>query len=239
MQAWRFLLPSFLGFLLRNLAHASIDKLRGAPARTIQSAAYVAANAQRESPGDVLHTLDRFAREERWLMSVGPKKGPLIEELAARLPPNARVLEIGAYCGYSSIMMAKAYGSDVKITSIEIDADSVASATANVEHAGLSEQVEFLHGPSSKVLEQLNEEYDLIFLDHWKNLYKSDLQLIEQRGLIKPGSIVVADNVGKVFGPEQYLSYVRNSGRYECESRVTTVEYTSIADAVEISVCVG
>lgn len=240
MQAWRFLLPSSLGFTLKNFVHAGIDKLKGAPTRPVQSAAYVAKHAEQGSPQDVLDTLDKFAREERWLMSVGPDKGPMVEELATRLPANARILELGAYCGYSSIMMAKAFGSNAIITSIEISGDSVASASANVAHAGLSQQIEFMHGPSTKVLEQLEGvQFDLVFLDHWKDLYETDLKVIEERGLIKAGSIVVADNVGKVFGPEKYLSYVRGCGKYECESRVATIEYTAIADAVEISVYKG
>jgi catechol O-methyltransferase len=82
----------------------------------------------------------------------------------------------------------------------------------------------------------LEGHFDLVFLDHWKDLYKSDLQLIEQRHLIGPGSIVVADNVGKIFAPEVYLNYVRNCGHYDCEHREATIEYTSVPDAVEISV---
>jgi predicted O-methyltransferase YrrM len=60
--------------------------------------------------------------------------------------------------------------------------------------------------------------------------------LIEERGLISPGSIVVADNVGDIFNPGEYLHYVRTCGRYDSENRVATIEYTSVPDAVEISV---
>lgn len=239
MQAWRFLMPNALGFTLKNLAHSCIDKLSGAPKRTVQAAAYVAQNARQGDPKDVLETLDEFAAKRRWLMSVGPEKGPLMAELAGRLPDNPRVLELGAYCGYSSILLAQSLGEKATIVSIEIDSDSVASARANVEHAGLSAQISFLHGPSSQMIATLDGEFDLVFLDHWKDLYKSDLQLIEKCQLIKPGSIVVADNVGKIFGPESYLEYVRNSGHYECESRTATIEYTSVPDAVEISVLVA
>ena len=236
MQIWRFLLPSALGFTLKNVAHAAIDKIKGAPPRTVQAANYVAQHARAGDPADVLRTLDRFAAEERWLMSVGPDKGPLVEELAGRLPENARVLELGAYCGYSAILIAQAFGARASIVSIEIDADSVASASANVELAGLSQQITFMHGPSSKMIAQLDGTFDLVFLDHWKDLYMGDLQLIEAKGLIKPGSIVVADNVGKIFGPEAYLDYVRNCGHYESENRPATIEYTALPDAVEISV---
>jgi catechol O-methyltransferase len=236
MQFWRFLMPSALGFTLKVTAQTAIDKVKGAPARTVQAAQYVAQHARPGDPADVLRTLDKFATEERWLMSVGPDKGPLIQEMAGRLPDNARVLELGAYCGYSSILIAQAFGPDASIVSIEIDEDSVASARAIVAHAGLSDQITFVHGPSSKMIAHLDGAFDLVFLDHWKDIYKSDLQFIEQRQLLKPGSIVVADNVGKFFNPDIYLDYVRNCGHYKSENRPATIEYTAIPDAVEISV---
>ena len=236
MQWWRFLHPAALGFTLKTTAQACIDKIRGAPPRPVQTTSYVRRHAKQGDPQDVLRTLDRFAREERWLMSVGPDKGPLIAELAGRLPADARVLELGAYCGYSSIMIASALGPGARIISVDIDRDAVESARANVAIAGLSEQVTFIQGSSTRVIATLEGRFDLVFLDHWKDLYKQDLQLIEQRGLLGPGSIVVADNVGRIFAPEAYLDYVRSCGHYDCEHRPATIEYTAVPDAVEISV---
>lgn len=236
MKFWRFLAPRMLGFTTRTVRQAIVDKLRGAPTRPVQVAEYVARNARPGDPQDVLRTIDRFAREERWLMNIGPDKGPLIQELAGRLPSAARILEIGAYCGYSSIMLASTFGPEARITSIEIDENAVRSSRANVEVAGLSERVTFVHGPSTEMIATLEGRFDLVFLDHWKDLYKQDLQQIEERGLIGPGSIVVADNVGDLFDPVAYLDYVRSCGRYESEHRVATIEYTDLPDAVEISV---
>lgn len=233
---WRFLLPSALGFTLKNFTHSMLDKLSGKPSRPAQTAAYVVEHARQGDPEDVLRTLDRFAAEERWLMSIGPEKGPLIQEMAQRLPANARILELGAYCGYSSITLAHAFGAQATVTSIEIDEVAVESSRANAEVAGLSDQITFVHGSSSKMLATLSEPFDLVFLDHWKALYLEDLKIIEERGLLHPGSIVVADNVGEMFGAEAYLDYVRNCGHYDCENRPATIEYTAMPDAVEISV---
>jgi catechol O-methyltransferase len=200
----------------------------------------VAEHAERGNPASVLATIDRFAREVRWLMNIGPDKGPLVQEMAGRLPTGARILELGAYCGYSSIMMSNTFGDAASITSIEVDADAVDSCRRNVEVAGLSNRITFIHGPSSKVLETLDAQpFDLVFLDHWKDLYKRDLEIIENRGLLKQGSIVVADNVGDVFNPAEYLTYVRECGHYDTENREATIEYTNAPDAVEISVYKG
>ena len=235
VSLWRFLLPLAWSFTTKTTLHHALDRIKGAPARTIQARDYVAQNARPGDPADVLRTLDEFSTNKRWLMSVGPEKGPLVQELAARLPANSRILELGAYCGYSSILIATAFGPDCAVVSIEIDEDSVASARANVAIAGLSDQISFVLGPSTDMIEQLEGPFDLVFLDHWKDLYKADLQRIEQRQLIRPGSIVVADNVGKIFSPDAYLDYVRNCGHYHCENRTATIEYTSLPDAVEIS----
>jgi catechol O-methyltransferase len=239
MKWWRFLAPHMLGFSARTTGQALVDKLRGAPSRPVQASEYVAHHAKRGDPQDVLRTIDRFAREERWLMNIGPEKGPLLQELAGRLPIASRILELGAYCGYSSIMLAHTFGPGARITSIEIDEDAVRSSRANVEVAGLSDRIAFVHGPSTKMISTLEGPFDLVFLDHWKDLYRKDLERIEQRGLIRPGSIVVADNVGDLFDPSEYLDYVRSCGRYESEHREATIEYTDLPDAVEISVFRG
>ena len=236
MPIRRFFRPSALGFTLRIVTQSVIDKVKGAPPRTRQAAAYVARHARPGDPDDVLRTLDTFATEERWLMSVGPEKGSLVQELVERLPADARILELGAYCGYSSILLAHAFGPAARVVSVEIDGDSVASTRANVAVAGLSDRVTVVHGRSSEIIGRLQGTFDLVFLDHWKDLYLPDLKLIEQRQLIKPGSIVVADNVGEIFQPEAYLDYVRHCGHYECENRPATIEYTAVPDAVEISV---
>jgi catechol O-methyltransferase len=236
MQYWRLFLPKALPFTLRMQKEALIDRIKGAPARQIQVARYVEKHANKGDPEHVLRTIDRFAAEERWLMNIGPEKGPLIQELADRLPADANILELGAYCGYSSIMLASTFGPQCRVTSIEISEDAINSSRANVEVAGLSGQISFLHGPSSEMIPTLDGHFDLVFLDHWKDLYKQDLQLIEAQGLIGPGSIVVADNVGDIFSPGEYLDYVRNCGRYESENRPAKIEYTSVPDAVEISV---
>ncbi|NCF20720.1 MAG: hypothetical protein GWP63_21015, partial [Haliea sp.] len=89
MQLWRFLKPSALGFTLKNTIQNTVDKIKGAPPRTVQVAQYVAEHARQGDPRDVLHTIDRFATEVRWLMNIGPEKGPLIEEMAGRLPEDA------------------------------------------------------------------------------------------------------------------------------------------------------
>jgi len=239
MQWWRFFGPGALAWTLRQGRHALIDRLRGAPPRPTRARDYVARHAAEGNADEVLAALDRYAREERFLMSVGPEKGPLLSEMIARLPDEARVLELGAYCGYSAIMIAQRLGLGGRLVSIEKDLVNAESARDNLARAGFSDRVELRCASSSDEIPRLEGPFDLVFLDHWKDLYRPDLVLLEEHGLIRPGSIIVADNTGKIFGPTAYLDYVRTCGRYDSESRPAHVEYTSIPDAVEISVFRG
>lgn len=239
MQVWRFLRPAFLGFTFRLARETLFDRLTGAAPLPLRVRDYVAAHARKGDPEDVLRTMDRFAREVRFLMNVGPDKGPLVQELIARLPENARILELGAFCGYSAILLARTLGERGRIDSVEVSAASVEGARANVEFAGLADRVEIHHGGSTETIPTLEGPFDLVFLDHWKDLYKTDLEAIEASELLRPGSLVVADNVGPLFGATEYLDYVRGCGRYDTEHRVAQLEYSSIPDAVEISVFRG
>jgi len=56
----------------------------------------------------------------------------------------------------------------------------------------------------------LLKHIDLMFLDHYKPAYTTDLKLCEELKLITPGSVMAADNVIKPGNPP-YLEYVRSS----------------------------
>lgn len=239
MQVWRFLTPSMLGFTTRNLTHGLVDAIVRAPPRPVRAMEYVKVNAEAGNPQDVLAKLDDFATNVRWLMSIGPNKDKVIAEARSKLSGNVRILELGAYAGYSSIYMADVFGADARITSVEINGEFVRAARGNVEHAGLSDRVTIVEGKSSDVIPSLTGPFDFVFLDHWKDLYLDDLKLIEDTALLRSGSVVVADNVGEVFGADRYLDYVRSCGKYDSENRMATIEYTSLPDAVEISVFTG
>ena len=216
-----------------------VDRVKRAPPRTVRAREFVEAHAKRGDPEGVLRALDRFAREVRFLMSVGPEKGPLMAELIDPLSENARVLELGAYCGYSAILIAHRLGPGGRLVSVEKDPVAAEVARANVAYAGLTERVEIIQGASESVIPTLEGPFDLVFLDHWKELYEPDLRRLEAGALLRPGTTIVADNVGEVFGAARYLDYVRSCGRYDSENRPAMVEYSNIPDAVEISVFRG
>lgn len=81
--------------------------------------------------------------------------------------------------------------------------------------AGLGSVVTVAVGPSDESLRRLHatgdlKRIDLMFLDHYKPAYTTDLKLCEELDLVGPGSVLAADNVIKPGNPP-YLEYVRSS----------------------------
>lgn len=81
--------------------------------------------------------------------------------------------------------------------------------------AGLSEIVKVEIGSSDVSIKRLHaagalKHIDLMFLDHYKPAYKTDLKLCEELKLVTPGSVLAADNVIKPGNPP-YLEYVRST----------------------------
>lgn len=171
----------------------------------------------RGSPQKVLDAIDEYARTKKYLMNVGDQKGKIVCDLIRDLKPRLMV-ELGSYIGYSAILfgatMRDAGGS--KYFSIERNPEFAAVTMALVDLAGLSDIVKIIIGPSAECIKRLHADasfggrIDMMFLDHYKPAYTTDVKLCESLGLIGPGTVLSADNVIKPGNPP-YLEYVRSS----------------------------
>jgi len=175
----------------------------------------------RGSPAQVLAAIDEFAAEQDFLINVGEDKGGIVAGLIAREKPKVFV-ELGGYVGYSAILFGDAMrkagggggGGDLRYWSLEFNPVFAAVAMALVDLAGLGDVVKVVVGPADESLRRLHAEgqlqtVDVLFLDHVEDLYESDLKVCESLGLLKPGALVVADNVVRPGAPE-YRKYVRS-----------------------------
>ncbi len=225
---------------LRELGRTLVAALRREGNRLDAALRFAREHARAGDPDTVLAALDRFARERRMLINVGDEKGLVLDAELRRLGPHARVLELGCFAGYSAIRMARLLSPPGRVLSVEPSPTSVRVAREMVALAGVADRVEIRAGRSGDVIPTLEGPFDLVFLDHWKSLYLEDLQQLEARALLRPGSVVVADNVGPLFGAEAYLGYVRGCGRYDSRYVPGHVEYQeSIEDGIEVSVWRG
>lgn len=67
-------------------------------------------------------------------------------------------------------------------------------------------------------------------------MYLRGLEMLEELGLIKSSTIIVADNIITPGAPG-YLEYVRNNPNYTSTLREENIEYSEdVRDGIEISV---
>ncbi|OSC36683.1 O-methyltransferase [Mycobacterium decipiens] len=177
---------------------------------------YVLQRATAGDIDDVLATIDKFAYEKSMLINVGDEKGLLLDAAVRRADP-ALALELGTYCGYGALRIARA-APTAKVYSVELAEANAVNARRIWAHAGVTDRVTCVVGTigdGGRTLDALATEHgfaasalDFVFLDHDKKVYLADLQSILDRGWLHPGSVVVADNV-KVPGAPKYRAYMR------------------------------
>jgi predicted O-methyltransferase YrrM len=185
----------------------------------------------------VLRDLEQIAKKQS-LPSIGPVKGKILTDIVSKYKPKM-ILEIGTLHGYSAILMADKLPDDGKIITVEKDTNLFDIAMKNVEDAGLSHIIEVINADGLKGIVLLQKQkFDLMFLDAIKSDYLKYLNLAEKNNLLSDKVVVVADNVLLYENEMQdYLQYVRASGRYKSQTTETTLEFTkNVKDALEVSV---
>ncbi|MGA8254348.1 MAG: O-methyltransferase [Mycobacterium sp.] len=184
--------------------------------REAAAVAYVLQNARAGDIDDVLATIDEFAYEKSILVNVGDEKGELLDAAVRRADPNL-ALELGTYCGYGALRIARA-APDARVCSVELAEANAANARQIWAHAGVADRVTCVVGTigdGGRTLDTLANEHgfgsgaiDFMFVDHHKDAYLDDLESILDRGWLHPGSIVVADNV-RFPGVPKYRAHMR------------------------------
>jgi predicted O-methyltransferase YrrM len=137
----------------------------------------------------------RFVREAagRFMLDVGVDVGRLLNTLVRSLGAR-QVVEIGGSIGYSTLWLAEAARSTGgRVTSFEIDTEKVKQMRQNLSDAGLLEHVEIIAEDASLHLPKLKGPFDLVLVDHWKDIYIRDFDLAWPQ--VRRGGMVVADNI--------------------------------------------
>jgi catechol O-methyltransferase len=209
-----FLRWSFLRMAL-GMKHLLTDWQVG-DGREAALAEYVVTHARPGDVDDVIRVIDEFGRNHSFLINVGEEKGEILDRAVDRVRPR-RLLELGTYCGYSALRMARRMPSDAHLYSVEFSPANADIARRIFAHAGIADRVTVVVGTlgdGGQTVRRLREEHgfangslDLVFIDHDKDAYLPDLLRIEGGGWLHPGSVVVADNV-RFPGAPAYRSYM-------------------------------
>ncbi|XP_059813675.1 catechol O-methyltransferase A isoform X2 [Hypanus sabinus] len=203
---------------------------------------YVLDKARPGNPESVVDTIDEFCKSIEWAMNVGDEKGSILDQVVMEVNPSV-ALELGTYCGYSTVRIARLLKPGARLYTIEFNPDTARVAKRIIAHAGVGEQVQLLVGSSWDLIPRLREKFavkklDFVFLDHWKDSYTRDTKLLEDCDLLRKGSILLADNVICPGAPD-YLEYVRHNSRYHSKFYPSHLEYTQAEDGLEKSIFLG
>lgn len=104
-----------------------------------------------------------------------------------------RVLEVGTAVGFSALLFCEYGPENMQVTTIEKYEKRIPIARENFRRAGRENQITLLEGDAADILKELQEPYDLIFMDAAKGQYIHFLDDVLR--LMKPGSILISDNV--------------------------------------------
>ena len=104
-----------------------------------------------------------------------------------------RVLEVGTAVGFSALLFCEYGPGNMQVTTIEKYEKRIPIARENFRRAGRENQITLLEGDAADILKELQEPYDLIFMDAAKGQYIHFLDDVLR--LMKPGSILISDNV--------------------------------------------
>ncbi len=138
-----------------------------------------------------LKEIEEFAREHG-VPIVQEETGKFLEFMVDMKKP-LKILELGTAIGFSSILMYEAAGTEPEIVTIERDPKMIELAKVNLERFNLEHKIKIMEGDCLEILENLDESFDLIFMDAGKGHYNHFLPHCLR--LLKEDGIIIADNV--------------------------------------------
>jgi predicted O-methyltransferase YrrM len=182
---------------------------------------------------DVLNRLNRetYLKVEQPHMLSGHLQGQYLTMVSQMLQPR-RILEIGTYTGYSAICLAQGLTADGLLYTLDINEEREEMCKRYFKEAGLDQKIQLHIGKAADIIPQLQETFDLVFIDADKQGYDHYYDLVWDK--LRPGGFILADNVlyhGEVLREEQQQSanakaMVRFCEKVKADKRATQLLLT-------------
>ena len=140
--------------------------------------------------------------------------------MLVELSGASRVLEIGAFTGYSTICLASGLPEGGFVDTLEINDELEDLMREGWKRAGVSDRITLHLGDAKETLAGLSGPYDLVFIDANKREYCEYFDLVLP--LLKPEGLIIADDVlwdGKVY-TEPISSDAQTEGLLAFNSRM-------------------
>ncbi|MGZ4309243.1 MAG: O-methyltransferase [Gaiellaceae bacterium] len=170
-------------------------------------------------------------------MLTGPIEGRFLELLVFALAPK-RVLELGTYSGYSSISMAAGLPPGGRIDSCEFDETHAEVARRYIGRSPYADRITVHVGPALETIEQLEGDFDFVFVDADKENYLEYYEALLPR--LAPHGLMAFDNTlwsGRVLDEDDDQETTRViralNDRLATDPRVIVVQLT-VRDGVTL-----
>lgn len=153
---------------------------------------YAAAFTSPEDP--LLQEINEFTVQyhaEARMLS-GHVQGKLLEMISCMIRPR-RILEIGTFTGYSGLCLAKGLATDGLLHTIELREADASLARSWFDRSAYASQIISHTGNALTIIPQLEETWDLVFIDADKPAYIEYFNLVFPR--LRQNGFILADNV--------------------------------------------
>lgn len=124
-----------------------------------------------------------------------PLQGTTMKFLASWMGAK-RVLEFGAYSGYSALAWYEAtQKTQAEIITLELDPKMIAATRTTIAKYNLGDRVTVVEGPAQESVAKLTGIFDIIFVDANKDGYLGYVKAVLDQKLLAPNGIIMCDNV--------------------------------------------
>ena len=154
-------------------------------------------------PSPLLERIERETWQQVLMprMCSGHQQGRFLSLISKLVGPRS-ILEVGTYTGYSALCMAEGLAPDGRLVTIDVNAELETRVRGYFADSPFAAQLDFRVGDARELIPQLDETWDLVFLDADKENYITYYEMVVDH--VRPGGIILADNVlwsGKVADP--------------------------------------
>lgn len=132
-------------------------------------------------------------------MLSGHIQGRFLSMLSKMKSPST-ILEIGTYTGYGTLCLSEGLKEGGKIFTIDRNEELLKIQNKYFEESGKRDKIIQLTGNAKEILNDLNQTYDLVFIDADKENYIEYFNQVSER--LNKNGIIISDNVlwsGKVL----------------------------------------
>ena len=144
----------------------------------------------------------------------------VIDKILKELKPK-KILEIGTAVGYSAMCFSNYLQDGGKIDTIERDEERVSKARENIKKVGVEDKINILEGDAVEILPNLDDKYDMVFIDAAKGKYpfflKQALRMLNENGIILADNILYKGYVMSDYNKHKQRTAVRNLREYIAE----------------------